>query len=58
MIWMNFIENRISTLAIICLILCIVIPTAIYWMNKKYHESADPGWKKKRKEQEKQKDKV
>lgn len=54
MVWMNFIENRISIQAIIGLILSIVVPITIYWINRKYHESTDPNWKKERR-QEKQK---
>ncbi|GEN89282.1 hypothetical protein MKY30_12545 [Oceanobacillus sp. FSL W8-0428] len=50
MMWMNFIENRISIQAIIGLILAIVVPITIYWINRKYHESTDPIWKKERRQ--------
>lgn len=55
MTWLNYIQNEVSPLGIICLFLSLGIPFTIYWVNRKYHDAVDPEWRKKRKEQERQK---
>lgn len=51
--WELFYENITDWLKTFCTILAFVIPFAIYKINNKLHEYADPPWKRQENREEK-----
>jgi hypothetical protein len=45
--WEAIRERLPSGMVIFCAVLTVVIPSVIYYVNKKLHELADPPWMKK-----------